>query len=1115
MKIKTYKVSIILYLLLNVLGYSQNSQNSIQEFTPQIAPPSPNAFQFTTFGNIPFNGSTGAFSYSIPLIELNQNEIKLPISANYSSNGVNVDKLSGIIGIDWNLSVGGIVSRVAKGLPDDRATVRWYPQQPVNLESSTTINGIWEIAEGIYRDSEPDWFSFNVNGISGNFYLDENLNPLINSDSPVKVEFTFGAENSPYGNMSTFTIIDSQGIKYIFGGSENFLEGNMSSRDCFVGPKDWYYSAWYLKKIITPKNQIINFTYEENNITYFTNTSYNLNYTQRCEQPYHIYNYSYSDCRYFNDMKSKVISSIQFNGGNVQFSYENNRLDGGGKKLKNFKLYTTNNTNPLKIVSFNYEEVLSRDTFLDPNINTDTSLKYRTFLKDITIQSGLYSDTKNRYSFEYIEKNKLPYRLSYSKDIYGFNNGTNNIRPFNKNISNIFPLWDYMQQSGGTSYAIANLDVNPNNVFYGMLNKIIYPTKGHTIIEYEANSDLKLEQSDDYNHQELKIDKGCNNIKADPVEFTFVSNGTPINFTAVARLDEYIDNCPPVESHQDYYYISIYENNVLKFSLSKAYGINSQTDVNKSCLNEWYNQFNGEPICTDSGKEYRVVFELGSKFGPAWGRLNIRYNRSNEMIEKPIYGAGARVKKIIDYSEDYVQNIREFFYNKFNEYPSDNTTMTDVFEPRYYQTSTIVMGCPSLDPYTPPSVWFDAPKFTVNSSSIDTQYVNRTSTANYTTITEILGNSDDNLGAIQREYKLIYDHQPNHLLGFPIYGTAQSNFSSNFYFDKLVNEVYFDKLRNEVKKTNYEYEVINQGLIPGFVGRKNYDLPNDVWLPEDSHLLNYSASYYFNYYGVIKLKSINNVESFANGNLTNEKYFYYGSSPYFNLESETLTNSDGKTYVTNYTYAPDLIGIEQAPYMQNLTDANRVSEPVITETFVKEGVINKKLSETHIKYANDASTGNLLLPKEIHSSKGTGNINITTIENRKVTYTKYSINGNIMEYKLEDGTPVSIIWGYDEQYPIAKVEGKTYVEIQSLADVLILDSNSSWGLQPSNFNNLRALEGALVTSYIYKPLVGVTSITMPNGSTEYYEYDEMGRLKEVKNSQGEVIRKMEYHYKPN
>ena len=55
--------------------------------------------------------------------------------------------------------------------------------------------------------------------------------------------------------------------------------------------------------------------------------------------------------------------------------------------------------------------------------------------------------------------------------------------------------------------------------------------------------------------------------------------------------------------------------------------------------------------------------------------------------------------------------------------------------------------------------------------------------------------------------------------------------------------------------------------------------------------------------------------------------------------------------------------------------------------------------------------------------------------------------------------------------------------------------------------------GGYITTYTYKPLVGMLSETQPNGNTVYYEYDAFGRLKNVKDNNKKTVKSYEYNYK--
>lgn len=55
--------------------------------------------------------------------------------------------------------------------------------------------------------------------------------------------------------------------------------------------------------------------------------------------------------------------------------------------------------------------------------------------------------------------------------------------------------------------------------------------------------------------------------------------------------------------------------------------------------------------------------------------------------------------------------------------------------------------------------------------------------------------------------------------------------------------------------------------------------------------------------------------------------------------------------------------------------------------------------------------------------------------------------------------------------------------------------------------------GAQMTSYTYRPLVGMISKQDAKGQAVFYEYDELSRLKMIKDHQGSILKTYEYHYK--
>jgi|GEM_PF-4972084 len=152
----------------------------------------------------------------------------------------------------------------------------------------------------------------------------------------------------------------------------------------------------------------------------------------------------------------------------------------------------------------------------------------------------------------------------------------------------------------------------------------------------------------------------------------------------------------------------------------------------------------------------------------------------------------------------------------------------------------------------------------------------------------------------------------------------------------------------------------------------------------------------------------------------------------------------------------------------------------------------------------------------VNTSASTYKFNKDSRYRRQVEFLDYDPDGNLREYKEENNIPVSFIWGYDYTYPIAKIIGAGYQEVvQSLLPTSIADiqnlTDADLKNTISSINNI--LSDIDLTFYTYDPQVGMTSSTDSSGRTTYYFYDTMGRLQYMKDYQGNIIQKYEYHYK--
>ncbi|AKK71857.1 hypothetical protein OK18_03675 [Chryseobacterium gallinarum] len=230
----------------------------------------------------------------------------------------------------------------------------------------------------------------------------------------------------------------------------------------------------------------------------------------------------------------------------------------------------------------------------------------------------------------------------------------------------------------------------------------------------------------------------------------------------------------------------------------------------------------------------------------------------------------------------------------------------------------------------------------------------------------------------------------------------------------------------------------------------------------------------------------------------------------YKISTEKMISYDGSVLTTAYKYAHEKLN-------QKLINANMISIPLETTIIKKQNandVSGKILSKTETKYDNPAT----LLPTSVLSY----DIQNPSVTSAEVTYDQYDSKGNLLQYTTKDGISTVIIWGYNGTQPIAKIEGATYGQVQSLASAIITASDTDASAAPNNdetallsaLNTFRnSLSGYPVTTYTYDPLIGVRSITPPSGIRESYIYDSANRLEKVIDANGKVLKEMRYNYK--
>lgn len=285
------KIIIITTILAFFINLGVKAQTQSMFFTDLV--PSPNVQDFCRYGNIPMNYYTGRADVSVPIYNTTQKGVPLDISFKYETGGLKMNQLPTWTGHGWSLNVGGVITRIKNGAPDEFREERDinYKGYFHNISNINTYINQYGISDrGLYEvlsnspaekcDLCPDVFVFNFMGYSGRFFLNSNNVWCVQSDHNIKVELDiYDSTNYIYPftkeypslsprswaqeSLKGFTLIDENGTRYVFGGTTDAIEySNYHFQSPYV-ISSWIPDSWYLTKVIDRhQNVLYDLTYE-------------------------------------------------------------------------------------------------------------------------------------------------------------------------------------------------------------------------------------------------------------------------------------------------------------------------------------------------------------------------------------------------------------------------------------------------------------------------------------------------------------------------------------------------------------------------------------------------------------------------------------------------------------------------------------------------------------------------------------------------------------------------------------------------------------------------------------------------------------------------------------
>lgn len=276
-------------------------------------------------------------------------------------------------------------------------------------------------------------------------------------------------------------------------------------------------------------------------------------------------------------------------------------------------------------------------------------------------------------------------------------------------------------------------------------------------------------------------------------------------------------------------------------------------------------------------------------------------------------------------------------------------------------------------------------------------------------------------------------------------------------------------------------------------------------------------------------KSPNPVDnnSFPNG--IKENYQYDGRLSFGSgcklLRSTVVTDYENEKVFSDtvrYLYNEYLLPVEVERTMNNgKKNKETFSYPVdfddgVSSTMVARNMLSPVVR--HMTTSGDATydiyspyrlSSDIPVIDRLETGKGNGKREV------RIRFVRYDSFGNLLEAIKDNDQRVAYIRGYNSLYPVAKLEGAGYDyfpeemgQMENYSDSTMLERKCA-----DLRNSLQGI--GMVTSYTYRPLVGITSVVQPNGDKTSYHYGKFGDLISEINADGKKEKQYVYNYKYN
>ncbi len=1093
---KLFNIALLSVCFVAEVCYGQSSDKLF------VVPPSPTAGTLSTFGQLPFNYSTGTANISIPLAEVKEGSITMPVTLNYNYTGFKPDEPTGIAGLGWSLNMGGVITRTVRGIKDEADNGYFHygnfvDEQIGNYldETVTSSSAVFVYVNSGERDGEPDIFNFNFMGNSGSFFRGNDGKFHVVSQKKLKFDYVVSTLapdtlGHPMLNSSivSWTVTDEMGFIYKFNDVE--YAWSLFETDAYWHDRKSI-SGWYLSEVISPNGDKIELEYTSPNPSF---PRIQASYTESISlpTPSEMYETSATDHHGVNRNYSEEIFLTRIKGTNwdLEFNYDDysQSILGGSftsflKKISTIKYFD-------KITTPGTPVLIKEISFLIDG--------YGPLLHEVKEVSD--SLKNNVHKFTYFSD--IPYgNLMGTKqiDFWGYFNGYPN--------NSMIPDYNAFREP------------NYELVFNGMLKKVTYPTGGASEFQYEPNT---------FSYNYLQPYKAIRTIRAfkefqyyegevifgeeDSIVISYPSRYQILISTDGEPLEDLV-HCP--------------ENMQTGTLEPGVYHALSWPIMSVTCLNT------APPGVTIT---LRLEVELKDTTGVIDGK-NMNY-----------YG-GLRVRsvKTMDTNGETI-HYNDYLYDDFADTTRTSGVVSEIGNYSLTGSAGLTLRTDNTEIFT----WTGGILgIDVHSFYNEPYNSMQLSPLMYFNVRERTRAIDNQISQESKYYYTSYlDGYPDSR-GEPVDGGITEIGPKEKYDFARSNIQKIEKIRSG---DNFIVQSDSTGYVSGgeMLSSDYYAIKGLFRLffttitvhPPEPYLPTVFSFYYNKIYHTfscrhyLKSKKTTVFGTSANDFVETQTTYHYDDAEHLQLTRTRTTQSNGYISETRMKYPLDYDSVSvPAPYIRKMINKHMVSYPLETLTILEKDsshryVVNADIS-TYREFQGNANKDTLvlpykkfsflnnayLLPLSSYSSYDGTSDEVSSANFREVMrYNAYDTRGNILNLLYNKKDNVSYLWSYKSQYPVAEIKNASASEVAIALSTLSTSVATLGAMTDSDALKLKldglraALPASLITSYLYKPLVGVKTVTSPNLLNTYYEYDVFNRLRRIKDNDLKTVKRMDYHY---